>query len=159
MPGRPRKPTNLKLVEGTFNVTRERQRHPDGKEPTPSVGIPECPASLSLKAKDAWSKFAKLALDLGTLTVADGEALAGLCETYVELTEARRQLRAGGAEYTYVTTNKDGNMMIRPRPEIAIIQDADRRYLNWLGRFGLTPADRSRVTVKATAAKNDFADL
>jgi phage terminase small subunit len=36
--------------------------------------------------------------------------------------------------------------MIRARPEVAMIADADRRIMMWMSKFGLTPADRSRVS-------------
>ena len=42
--------------------------------------------------------------------------------------------------------------MVRARPEVAMISDADRRVATWLARFGLTPADRSRVSASQSAA-------
>jgi len=49
--------------------------------------------------------------------------------------------------------------MRRSRPEIADIADADRRFCMWLSRFGMTPADRSRVSAAMPESGNPFAEL
>jgi hypothetical protein len=46
--------------------------------------------------------------------------------------------------------------MIRVRPEVAMIADADRRLMAWLARFGLSPADRSRVSEIVGTQPNPF---
>jgi len=35
--------------------------------------------------------------------------------------------------------------MVRTRPEVAVIADADRRFKSYLVEFGLSPAARSKV--------------
>ncbi len=42
----------------------------------------------------------------------------------------------------------------RPRPEVALLRAADRQVLNLLGRFGLTPSDRSNVSASADPRSN-----
>lgn len=72
-------------------------------------------------------------------------ALEGLCECYADLVEAREVLRSRGA-MTYECVTESGAVMYRPYPEVAIISDADRRFGFWLGKVGMTPADRSKVS-------------
>lgn len=137
---RPRKPTHLKVVAGTEKPCRANKA-----EPKPRKLRPVSPSHLSDKAKSAWDAVSVILERMGVLTEADGLALEGLCEAYADLTAARDSLPEDGS-LTYETTNKDGGVMIRPRPEVAMIADADRRFAMWLTKFGLTPADRSRVS-------------
>ena len=38
-------------------------------------------------------------------------------------------------------------LMIRVYPEVRLVNDATKRFASWLARFGMTPADRARVSV------------
>ena len=148
--GRPRKPTHLKLVAGTAQPCRTNKA-----EPRPARARPSPPSYLTDRAKVAWGAVTVLLDGMGVLTEADGIALEGLCSAYADMQDARtslasavrhgdKDLAAPGA-LTYVTEGKAGPM-IRSRPELALIADADRRVAMWLTKFGLTPADRSRVS-------------
>ncbi|EHH68391.1 hypothetical protein GMO_11610 [Gluconobacter morbifer G707] len=122
---------------------------------------------------------------MGVLTSADGAALEALCLAISDEWEARDSLArsityqklvddtdesgkktsrleehtiAEGGSQTYVTIGKSGPM-VRMRPEVAAIADANRRVAMWLARFGLTPADRSRVGAAEEKKENPFADL
>lgn len=153
MPGRPLKPTHLKLVTGTARPSRINKNEPKMRRE-----IPSAPAHLSDGAKESWGYVAVILDEMGVLTRADRVALEGLCEAYTELRAARKSLADAGS-ITYETTNATGGKMIRPRPELAMIADADRRLMAWLTKFGLTPADRSRVSAANGSEANAFADL
>jgi hypothetical protein len=88
---------------------------------------------------------------MGILSEASGLWLEGVSEAWAELIAARLSLRQKGG-LTYQTVTKDGSVMNRPHPEVAMIADADRRFGFWLMKGGLTPADLSRVS----AAEDDF---
>ena len=92
-----------------------------------------------------WGHISKQLLAMGVLTVADGLALEALCEDYADLQRYRKALADRGAD-TYELTAKSGAKMIRAYPEVAMAADADRRFQSWLGKFGLTPVDRARVS-------------
>lgn len=169
MPGRPRTPTALKLVQGTARKDRTNKA-----EPKPRREIPSPPEHMSDRAKVAYGRVSVILDRMGVLTEADGIALEAMCEAYADLIEARQQLRAaieyGDAEearetvaeagkLTYVTVGKSGPMA-RNRPETSLIADADNRLRAWMARFGLTPADRSRVSAVGEDEKADpWADL
>lgn len=153
MPGRPRKPTHLKLVSGTAQPCRTNKNEPKLRREIPSP-----PSHLSDKAKSAWGYVSTLTDEMGILTRADRLALEGLCESYAEVCAHREALRKRGS-WTYETTNAAGGVMHRPFPEVAMLSDADRRFQSWLVKFGLTPADRSRVSAADDSARNAFADL
>ena len=154
MAGRPRKSTRLKVVQGTAQPSRINK-----SEPKPAEGEPAQPAHLSAKAKATWRAVVPVLEEMRTLTVADGLALEGLCESYAELCAARAVLKKRGAR-TYSFETKAGETVYRSYPEVAQAADADRRFRAWLVSFGLTPADRSRVVAAAPGeTENPFAVL
>jgi len=57
-----------------------------------------------------------------------------------------------------MTTNSKGGKMLRARPELALLGDIDRRLLSLLARFGMTPADRSRVDDLGTPTRDHDGD-
>ena len=157
MPGRPRKPTHLKLVSGTTR-SHKKGAKPNNAEPTPAPATPDVPSTLTARAREHWPTFVKLLHGMGVLTEADGPALEHLVEAYADGMEARASLArpmydASGAEVAqagalvYVTTGNAGSML-RTRPEVAVINAADARFRGYLADFGLTPAARSKVQVK-----------
>jgi P27 family predicted phage terminase small subunit len=79
---------------------------------------------------------------MGVLTEADGPALAALAETADDLVVARRALAAHGGSLTYATETG-----VRVWPEVRIVAEANKRLASWLARFGMTPSDRSKVSV------------
>lgn len=128
---------------------------------------------MSDRAKVAYGRVSVLLDRMGVLTEADGLALESMCEAYADLIEARQQLRrsietevmsesgesyphevAKAGSLTYVTVGKSGPMA-RNRPETALIADADNRLRAWMARFGLTPADRSKVSAIGEDGKDD----
>lgn len=157
MRGRPPKPTTLKIIAGTARPSRI-----NAAEPQPALAEPDAPECLSDCARKHWDRLSAMLYSMHVLTQMDEEALAALCEALGDAEKARaslahpavdgggRQLCAGGS-LTYVTDGKAGPM-IRPRPEVTMIADADRRVALWLSRFGLTPADRARVQVSEPRA-------
>ncbi|MDO9711981.1 phage terminase small subunit P27 family [Paracraurococcus lichenis] len=153
MAGRPRKPTEIKVVTGTLQNYRANPN-----EPKPDRLVPMMPQHMSPHARAAWPYVCEVLDNMGVLTMADGIALEGLCEAYGDMRRGREALTRLGSD-TYETVGKDGNAMRRAYPEVAMVQDADRRLQSWLSKFGLTPADRSRVSARAAQTDNPFAEL
>ncbi|MFC0407930.1 P27 family phage terminase small subunit [Roseomonas elaeocarpi] len=172
MAGRPRKPTHLKVVAGTAQPCRT-----NANEPTPERERPSPPSHLSDRGKAAWAEAVLIADRMGVLTEADPLALEDLAETLADLRAARASLErpltlmgqdgdgspkeqvfAKAGERYYWTFGKSGPMR-RTRPELADIADASRRLTACLAKFGMSPADRSRVSAKGTKRKNEFAEL
>jgi P27 family predicted phage terminase small subunit len=147
--GRPRKPTALKLVTGTLRPDRFNSR-----EPQPKRKRPVMPATLSAGAKKAWRQFAKLLDELGVLTTADTAALGNLCEAAADLETARAALAARPG-LTYENVTAAGGVTHRAYPEVALVRDAERRVHRWLAAFGLTPADRSKVSIADVGKDED----
>jgi phage terminase small subunit len=160
---KPRKPTFLKLVTGTAQPCRSNPQ-----EPKPARHRPAPAAHLSAPERAAWQEIAAAADGLRVLSEGDALALEAAAGALADLRAARASLAL-----PMVVDGKDGPVtlaeggqrsywagkMRRQRPEIADIADAERRLGAWLGRFGLTPADRSRVSAAPDGGGNPFADL
>jgi P27 family predicted phage terminase small subunit len=135
-----RKPTVLKIVGGTNNVTRQNK-----KEPKVHPEVPGAPEYLTKQERAAYERFAASLGDMRCTTKDDFAALEQLACTYAEMQRLRQALRDEDPnDLTYETFNKYGAVR-RLRPELTALGDVDRKLLALLGRFGLTPADRSRV--------------
>jgi P27 family predicted phage terminase small subunit len=132
-------PTSLKALHGTTRRDRLNLN-----EPSPERGAPPAPAHLTDKQREAWGRFAAQLDELGTITVADGTALEGLVYAYTQLVAAQAEIEARGITVEFRTAR--GGRSIRQNPAVQIAADAERRLQQWLAKFGLSPADRSRVT-------------
>lgn len=142
---KPRKPTEMKRAAGTLQPCRTNKA-----EPKPRRALLDPPDDLAPEAAEHWRRLAPICDGMGVLTVADGDAMRGLCETLAEVRSLRRLIAEYGG-YTFETMNAAGGRMLRAYPEVAILSDAERRLLEYLRRFGLTPADRSRVSAAPAA--------
>jgi P27 family predicted phage terminase small subunit len=169
--GRKPKPTVLKLVTGNPG-----HRPINLAEPKPRHERTSAPAHVTDGARETWGYVTAILDDMGLLTKADSLALEALCEALNDLRDARAALArpiigrrtdketgleiewviAEAGERRYVSFGKDG-VMVRPRPEMAMIADADRRIKAWLAEFGLTPSARSRVKTEAQAEEDPSA--
>ena len=140
--GRPKTPTVLKVVKGTQRKDRANPSEPKPKAATKDEAPPDW---LSLAATPWWHRVRPLLLQMKVLTQADPVALGLLCDALAEYVAARDAVVAGGP--TYEVESKFG-LTIRPRPEVAMAQDAWRRAKLMLTEFGLTPASRAKVSAE-----------
>jgi P27 family predicted phage terminase small subunit len=148
-----RQPTHLKLVKGTQKPCRVNR-----KEPRPALlENLTPPQSLSTRGMNAWRRLAPELRRLGVLTTADTFALQALCECYGEAMTYRAAIKKAGGP-TYETHSRTGELMIRARPEVAMLADADRRLRLYLGEFGLTPASRGKVSADPDGRRDPLDD-
>ena len=101
------------------------------------------PTGMSRRAKATWKKLMPMLQSMGVMTRVDGYALERLAECYAEVVELQKVIRSKG--HTYEAESNTGAVMVRPRPEVGMLADADRRFKGYLIEFGLTPAARSKV--------------
>jgi hypothetical protein len=119
VPGRPPKPTKLKLLQGNPG----KRKLPKG-EPEPELLGGDVPAPEWLTCKHAravWVELAPMLAGMGVFTVADTRALGQLCRVL----GTADMLDAAGA------------------PVSTTLAAEARMYF---ARFGMTPADRARVS-------------
>lgn len=149
-PGRPRKPTHLKVLQGTYRPDRAPKN-----EPMPDPETPSCPSWLHPEAKREWRRLVPHLEKLGLLTRVDRAALAAYCQLYARWWEAEREIRVHGmVQYTetgYATQ----------RPEVGIANQALKQLKVYLAEFGLSPAARTRIDAPTAPPekRNAFAEL
>ena len=171
------KPTVLKAMAGT---TRRDRANP--AEPQPPVMIPgtKPPSWLrGTRRRRTWAELVELLTSQRLLTTLDQAALGILVDAYGDYLEAgdliagvacgfcglplrsttpctARTRHEGGRRY-YTTLTKEGSLMIRPHPAMAVRSDAWKRVLAVLDRFGMNPAAKTRVAA-APAIEDDPMD-
>lgn len=130
-------PTALKVLRGNPG-----RRPLPPHEPQPPAGDPKAPGWLRSRARGFWRRLLPTVQVMRVMTVADDQALALLCDALAEYVDCRRVVRERGA-VCQVETKR--GLVERPRPEVAMAQDAWRRAQRMLMEFGLTPSARTRV--------------
>lgn len=122
-----KKPTKILQLNGAYKKDPQRKREP---EPEPSEPVGECPSHLSETHKIIWDEIVNNCVD-GVLTIQDRHNLEIIVTGFhdirhgVETDEGIKQV--GGAE-------RD-------------------RVFKQLGKFGMTPVDRTNVQVAKAKEK------
>lgn len=139
MPGRPPKPTALKVLHGTARPDRV-----NANEPKPEGFGKRPPAWLKGRARTHWGRIQPIVEGMRVSTDADPVALALLCDALAQYVQASDVLRTKGNNVELF--DEDGRCIeYRPRTEVRIVADAWRRVNLMLQQFGLTPASRAKV--------------
>ena len=86
---------------------------------------------------------------LHLMTIVDGEAFAAACQSWAIWVKCQRYLKKVGL--TFETPNG----YIQQRPEVAIGQKALADFRAFCTEFGLTPASRSRISIKVAEGEED----
>jgi P27 family predicted phage terminase small subunit len=142
-------PTALKAVTGS----RIRLAADLGEGINPPVEAPPMPRELLGPARAEWKRLAPLLIELGLLTKLDRAALAMYCSAWGDLVRLRAQLNAEmkaaaaeGKPETDAMWRTLPSGIARPSVLVKLLADAEQRCDRALGHFGLSPAQRSRVT-------------
>lgn len=134
--GRPRKPTHLKLLEGTFRKDRAPKR-----EPKAPRGRPSPPAYLGRVAKATWRRVIRDLESMRILSAVDRDIIAAYCQAVQRYQEFERAITEHGI--TFVTEKG----YVAQRPEVAMAHKQAQLVKQLAGELGLTPAARSRIDV------------
>lgn len=135
--GHNRKPTRLKVIQGTARADRM-----PANEPKPVPVAPEMPKDLDRYGKQAWRRLAPILERLGLLTEADLETFVAYCEAYSRYVRAVQRYRKVVKQVDPI----EGIDIIR-RAELSV--EKAEHSLRLLGiEFGLSPAARSRLSVE-----------
>ena len=137
MPGPPKKPTALKVLEG--NPGRQRLNKAEPK----FTGDATCPAWLSPEAKAEWKRIAPAPKNLGLLTNADRATMAGYCSCWADFREAEEKLLLFG--HTVKRGSEERGYEEISSPYVAIKVKALQTMLRYMQQLGFTPASRASL--------------
>lgn len=142
--GRKPKPTNLKLIQGTY-----RQDRANPSEPKPKPVIPPCPEFLQGEGRKLYQKTAKKLARIGLMTELDDMALAMLCQGWTEYLEATEQVKKSGI----LVKSPNGFPVLNPY--LTVANQALKKVRSLLTEFGMSPGSRSRIHAAATSDESD----
>jgi P27 family predicted phage terminase small subunit len=156
MRGPPRKPSHLRLIEGTRRHKKANQR-----EPNPAPALVEPPDFLGPGAREEWAYVAPRLFALNLLTPIDRGPLAAYCSAVATWAAAERELNRleeeGGTLAALVgRTTRDGEM---ERVLVGIVRRASRDAVRFGQEFGLTPASRTRIETRSEPGGSKFDGL
>jgi len=134
MPGPPKKPTALKLVQGNPS-----KRPLNTREPQPEKATLKKPRGLSKEAARHWKSLAEQLIESGILTEIDKPALMMLCEAWARWINTQEILRT---QPLVIKTSKGYPIQ---NPYISIGNKAFEQVHKMFCEFGMTPAARSRI--------------
>jgi P27 family predicted phage terminase small subunit len=136
MPGPPRKPRALKLIEGT-----DRKDRGAANPVSYTEGIPPCPDHLGPDGRAEWKRItAELSKVPGLLQRVDRATLAAYCSAVALFEHCDKLIQERGLTYV-------GGNLERVRPECKIRNEAFQQMRAMAAEFGFTPASRSRVSI------------
>lgn len=147
--GRPRKPRQKKIIQGTFR----KDRNP-GNEPSPSVllTVPKPPAGMNRWARRLWKDLIAELMEQQLVTTIDLATLELCCEAYGMYREAKdavfhprnletgKRVRRSLAEYL---RGRNSQTM----PELTTMKNGWQLYKAYMAEFGLSPASRNRIHI------------
>lgn len=135
MPGPPKKPTALKILEGNPGHQKLNTH-----EPKPPVKVPPPPKHLGPEAKRVWRRIGPKFAALGVMAEVDEAAFAILCESYAAWCHLIEKAREHGP-----IVKMHGQMV--PNPYLARADREAERVRKLLVEFGGSPAARARLAV------------
>jgi P27 family predicted phage terminase small subunit len=136
MKGRPRKPTDLKKIEGTFRADRNLEQ-PMLVEL--SVGVPQPPAHLNKLGYEYWDITCKELLNNNLLAGADLGLVAGYCNELGLYKAACEMTEKEGV----VIANRFGDQCVNPWYSV---RSAALKQATQMGQlFGITPSARAKI--------------
>ena len=127
--GHNRKPDHLKVLQGTFRKSTSNANSPKGKR-----GVPKPSKTLATAAKRHYRELARLLDNMGVLCEEDGAQLQNLALVDAQIEYAQKML--------FQQTERKAF-----RQWQIILNDAIRISSAISLKFGLTPADKARVSV------------
>lgn len=149
MTGRPCKPTQLKVIQGTYRKDRAAANEP---QPEKVSNVPKPPAYLTKYAKTLWVSLATELTEQGILTKIDIPALEACCEAYGQYRAAHEAVfhphdpdtgkRIKRTLEEYMDKRNSQTM-----PEYTAMTKAFNLFKTYLIEFGMTPASRGRISI------------
>ena len=138
---RPKKPTNLKVLEGNPG-----KRPLPENEPKPAPKAPKRPSWLTGEGRKMWDRLAPKLEKVGLLTEVDGEAFAAACQSWKDYVDCQKVIKKHGRTYKY--KNQGGFENETERPEVKAANKALEQFRSFCREFGLTPASRAKIEVQ-----------
>lgn len=154
--GRPAKPTNLKVLHG------DAPSRINYDEPKPGKQTVRMPSDLSPGAKKVWKRLAPDLIRTGVLTPWDVDEFSAFCDAVERRSRAAKALDKDGEVVEEPVFNRNGDLTGH-RPALSkwwqVWKGANESMLRYGARFGMSPSDRSQLSIGGNSDGNKGADL
>ena len=150
MSGPPPKPTRLKALAGNPGKRPLNRREPVPLKPDKP---PYAPRFLTGEAQKEWHRMVRLLMGLGLYTEVDMMALAMYCQAAGRWIQMETAL---DHEDPILVTDKGYEYQ---NPRFALAAKYWDQMRKMLSRFGLSPADRTRLSVEQPEEQDELAEL
>ena len=152
------KPTAIKLAEGTYR----KDRAPKNEiQPTIELNL-EAPSELNEWGVKLWTAIANEYSKIGLITKVDVGSLFTLCNEFGTYCEADDLIKAKGLEVEEEIYSSKGEMVgtkLVTNPMLKVRNDAFKNYNSMCSKFGITPADRTRIAGPDNIDDNPFEEF
>jgi P27 family predicted phage terminase small subunit len=117
----------------------------------PAAGEPEMPAFLCDRARAEWARLVPILLGIGTLTIADGNALAMYCTTLVDLEDAQAEIRKHGVMIQQPMLSRGAVLAywFKLNPAVTVRNQLARELRQLARDLGLKPGREKRKELSA----------
>jgi P27 family predicted phage terminase small subunit len=148
MPGRPRKPTVLKILHGEKRPCRLNKN-----EPKPEVKVTACPYYLHGIVRSEYKRLAKELAKLGLMSELYQNSLAMYCQSFARWLQSEILLEEKGVLYV----NKSG--MVVKSPVLRVADQAFDQVCGIAKEFGFTPSAMAHLSVQPKEEENEMAEF
>jgi len=147
------KPTRLKIIEGTFRPDRVP---PDAVQDEPVTEIVPAPAFLGGDARKEWQRLMPKLVKLKLFSPKDTDALVEYCQALSVQRDAALDIQTRGNIIEVTRETKKGEVYVsrETNPSIDIFAKMHAIVHRGIARFGLSPADATRVSPSGTPSKS-----
>lgn len=143
------KPTPTAILEARGSWRAKERRAAGEVEPPLLTAAPRPPQGLDRRGRDMWKRLAPQLIALGVLAVTDLWALEHLCMSVDLYWQAHREIKRHGI----MTLTPQG--MLVENPAVRVRQKAETTFQRYCACFGLTPADRPKLTAAAAQGESE----
>lgn len=140
------KPTELRVLHG------DRKDRINTSEPKPADGEVRCPTHLTDGARAVWERLAPDLIAKKVLTPWDVDDFATFCDAADRFRQAQQGLDAGGMVVDEPIVSKSSGEVVGYRQATSkwwqVWKGSSEVMLRYGARFGLSPSDRSQLSIK-----------
>lgn len=133
-----KKDVELKIAENTYRADRDKATV------NPGPANWEKPVDLGEAGGGFWDDYYGVLRDIGAIRETDRPQFVRLCKIQDRIAQVEKTLET--VEH-YPPGAKGG---VQKHPALTVLSDLEKEHVKICAKFGMTPADRSRVSADAT---------
>lgn len=155
--GFPPKPPQIQLAEGDpRKIGKKKLRERIRREVQATRGLPECPKHVLGLAREVWEFWVRELEYMDLDRRPDAVMLEGAVVNYARAVSADAILEVEGITVKTPVTNRVGDTIghrITKHPAVSVSRDSWSMVRSFCIEFGLTPAARTRLPLRAKPAE------